>query len=84
MTKQTKTILGLAVLAGVGYYGYNQWKKNQPAKTGFANVMGKDTMLRGCPCKEKTGAKTKKPDGTVLEECRGQQWCPSEGPYQPY
>ena len=27
MTKQTKTLLGLAVVAGVGYYAYTQFSK---------------------------------------------------------
>jgi hypothetical protein len=27
MNKQTKTLLGLAVLAGVGYYAYTQYNK---------------------------------------------------------
>jgi len=27
MTKQTKTLLGLAVVAGVGYYAYTQFRK---------------------------------------------------------
>jgi hypothetical protein len=35
MNKQTKTIIGLAAVAGIGYYVYSQYKKKNP----FANVV---------------------------------------------
>jgi hypothetical protein len=37
MNKQTKTLLGLAAVAGIGYYAYTQYKK----KKSFANAQGK-------------------------------------------
>jgi hypothetical protein len=42
MTKQTKTLLGLAVLAGVGYYAYTQYNKPK----GFANF----ALKTSCKC----------------------------------
>lgn len=37
MNKQTKTIIGLALVAGAGYYAYTQYNK----KKSFANAQGK-------------------------------------------
>ena len=48
MTKQTKTLLGLAVLAGVGYYAYTQFSK---PKSNFANLAPNcQKNPRQCPC----------------------------------
>jgi hypothetical protein len=49
MTKQTKTLLGLAVIAGVGYYAYTQFSK---PKASFANLIAPDCSEDGsqCPC----------------------------------
>lgn len=41
MTKNTKTILGVVAVAGIGYYLYNQYKKNKGAKN-FANYVDDD------------------------------------------
>lgn len=42
MTKQTKTLLGLAVVAGVGYYAYTQFNKPK-SMVGFA-------LKKECKC----------------------------------
>ncbi len=41
MTKNTKTILGVVAVAGIGYYLYMQYKKKQGAKN-FANYVDDD------------------------------------------
>jgi uncharacterized membrane protein YebE (DUF533 family) len=88
MTKQTKTLLGLAAVAGVGYYAYTQWKKSQPttttAKAGFANALGSGGMgmsFRGCPCQQ---IAQKDYPAKGWNTCAGGQACPAQGPYQPY
>jgi saccharopine dehydrogenase-like NADP-dependent oxidoreductase len=41
MTKNTKTILGVVAVAGIGYYLYNQYMKNKGAKiTSFKSYCG--------------------------------------------
>ena len=42
MNKQTKTIIGLAAVAGIGYYVYTQYKKKNP----FASAQGKGINYR--------------------------------------
>lgn len=42
MNKQTKTLLGVAVVAGLGYYLWMQSKKNAAPKS-FANFMSDET-----------------------------------------
>jgi uncharacterized membrane protein YebE (DUF533 family) len=87
MNKNTKTLLGLAAVAGVGYYAYTQWKKSQPAtttaKAGFANALGSSSamMFRGCPCQQ-VAQRDYPTKG--WNTCAGGQACPQTGPYQPY
>ena len=80
MNKQTKNLLGLAVLVGVGYYAYSQYKK---PKVGFANAAGSPlgALQRGCPC-QKVSKKDYPAKG--WDTCAGGQACPQSGPYQPY
>lgn len=42
MTKNTKTILGVVAIAGIGYYLYNQYMKNKGAKKNFVNYVDED------------------------------------------
>lgn len=42
MTKNTKTILGVVAVAGIGYYLYNQYMKNKGAKKNFVNYVDED------------------------------------------
>lgn len=42
MTKNTKTILGVVAVAGIGYYLYNQWKNKKGSSKNFANYVDDD------------------------------------------
>lgn len=78
MTKQTKTLLGLAVLAGVGYYAYTQYSKPKQ----FAGFMLAPNCVKNpaqCPCnnghcpnKVDSGVKS---DGTPYEICKNGHIC---------
>jgi hypothetical protein len=46
MTKQTKMLLGLALVAGAGYF---IWKKNKPATKGFASKKPKKSKAKAKP-----------------------------------
>jgi hypothetical protein len=61
MNKQTKTIIGLAAVAGIGYYIYTQNKKKNP----FANALGKEKVCytnipypHRIPCEDPRAPKT--------------------------
>jgi hypothetical protein len=43
MDKQTKTLLGVAVVAGLGYFLYTQYSKPKPKA--FANLMSSDESM---------------------------------------
>lgn len=77
MNKQTKTLLGLAVVAGLGYYLYTQSKKSS---AGFANFASRAV---GCPCKE-VASSFKDEKGNVWDQCRGGQACQRGVKHQPY
>jgi hypothetical protein len=75
MTKQTKTLLGLAVLAGVGYYAYTMYKK---PKSGFANLMAAPNCQKNpkqCPCTGEDGGCPNKVDEGTTENGRYYQIC---------
>jgi hypothetical protein len=75
MTKQTKTLLGLAVLAGVGYYAYTQFSK---PKSGFANLMAAPNCQKNpkqCPCTGENGGCPNKVDEGVTENGRAYEIC---------
>jgi hypothetical protein len=78
MTKQTKTLLGLAVLAGVGYYAYTQYSK---PKAGFANFLSPNCKKNPaqCPCNDghcpnKLDEGTM-PNGQPFEICKNGHIC---------
>ena len=75
MTKQTKTLLGLAVLAGLGYYAYTQFSK---PKSGFANLMAAPNCQKNpkqCPCTGENGGCPNKVDEGVTENGRVYEIC---------
>jgi hypothetical protein len=86
MTKQTKTLLGLAVVAGVGYYAYTQFSK---PKSSFANLMAPNCQKnpKQCPCDGGAGGDgcpNKKDSGTdqngrFYEICQNGHLCYPKG-----
>jgi hypothetical protein len=74
MNKNTKTLLGVAVVAGLGYYLYTQYGKKSAASAGFANFA---VIKEKCRChKEKLGDVYLCGDGESLSyqsggKCRG-------------
>jgi hypothetical protein len=64
MTKNTKILLGVAAVAGLGYYFFMM-----PKKASFMNVEGG----KGCPCKKVVGR-----DGDY-NECAGGHYCKRGG-----
>ena len=75
MNKQTKMILGVVLLGGVGYYIYKQSK----APKSFANLAS--TSMRGCPC-VKVAQKDSPAKG--WDTCAGGQACQRDAKNQPY
>ena len=71
MNKQTKMLLGLAAVAGVGYY---IWQKNKPATK--ANVAGVNNMECKNPYSGSGGCwkgSVNKAGG--YEQCKNGSWC---------
>jgi hypothetical protein len=66
MTKNTKILLGVAAVAGLGYYFFMKPK----ATASFMNAEGG----QGCPCKKIVGEDTTS-DGRPLYECAGGHYC---------
>lgn len=64
MNKQTKTLLGVAVLAGVGYYLYTKYGKKTTSN--FANLVAPNckTQPAQCPCPQ-GHCPNKKDEGTM-------------------
>jgi hypothetical protein len=65
MTKNTKILLGVAAVAGLGYYFFMKPK----ATASFMNVEGG----KGCPCKKVVGT-----EGD-FNECAGGHFCKQRG-----
>jgi len=68
MTKNTKILLGVAAVAGLGYYFYSQSQKPK----NFASFLG-------CPCKALAEKQPKKLQDAGYEKCKGGQACPQDG-----
>ena len=73
MNKNLQTLLGVAVLAGVGYYLYNQYQKPKPAA--FANFMSDESALGYQITEECVGdTGTVVIDGQTLYNCCKMGW----------
>jgi hypothetical protein len=64
MTKNTKILLGVAAVAGLGYYFYSQ--ANKPKN--FSSFVG-------CPCRGLAEKQPKKLQDAGYEKCKGGQAC---------
>ena len=72
MNKQTKMLLGLAAVAGVGYY---IWKKNKPDTK--ANLLGNDACMQAK--RGSGGCRAKGPNKMGgMEQCMDGSWCISK------
>jgi len=82
MSKNTKTLLGVALVAGLGYYLYTQYGKKKTT-AGFANLMGSASSMVGCPCKVVLRT-FKDESGNTWDQCAGKQACQRGVQHQPY
>ena len=71
MTKQTKMLLGLAAVAGVGYYAYTQWKKSKTS--GFANLLKQKGSC--CPPNERVLSTFSLGKGVMAQYCSNSGTC---------
>ena len=74
MTKQTKTLLGLAVLAGVGYYAYTMYSK---PKANFSNFVAPNCQKnpKQCPCTGENGGCPNKVDEGTMKNGQSYEIC---------
>ena len=80
MNKKTQMLLGVALLAGVGFY---LWKQSQKPKATFTKAFGGDEAMslgsetvEGCPCK-KVLYQQKDVEGRNYNICDDQSACPA-------
>lgn len=72
MTKQTKTLLGLAVIAGVGYYAYTQFKPK--SMVGFI-APNCQKNPKQCPCTGENGGCPNKVDEGTMKNGQSYEIC---------
>lgn len=77
MNKKMQMLLGVAVLAGVGFYLWKQSKATtKKALSGDADAMSLGSETEGCPCK-KVLYQQKNDEGKLYNICDDQSACPA-------